>query len=208
MSGFKFRDLLPPGEAGKMAFKRALELRREQWDGDRWEYYYKGGADLILRHGAFWTGAPVPPEYEHLKGPMQQCFNNAWQAAKADPELRYVEGYYTLGNGAYVNHAWCITPDGQILDFTADASWVGGTDMHGLPVLPQESWTYWGVVIHTDLVTHHLEECEYWPPMMDRPAEERALHGATDSFGEPYDFSVNHDFPLLKVRYDPDRRTY
>jgi len=210
MTGFKFRDLIPPGEAGRMAFRRELERRVRDWDKPVYMYTYKGGADLLLQHGTFWKGAPIRDEYSHLIGAESECFSNAWRAA-SNSDLRYVEGYYSIGDGMFMPHGWCITPDGDIQDVTVTDDAVGMTLARSRMVIPpQEYWSYWGAVFHVDLVEDHVENHGWDLPLLDRPKAELELQG-TPRDGRPWeywDFTVNHDFPILQFPYDPDRRAY
>lgn len=209
MNEFKFRDLIPKGEGGKIAFEHELRRRVSEWKGG-FEYVYKGGADLLLQHGRFWTGEPLRDEYAHLLGQMSQCFVNSYHAA-AQSDMQYVEGYYSLGDGFFMPHAWCVTLDGGIQDMTVSDDWIGSPLRSGMTVPTQDHWSYWGVVFHTDLIEDHVDGHDWCLPMLDRPRAEMKLHGSpigVDRPGEVWDFEMNHDYPILKLVYDPDRREY
>lgn len=209
MTGFKFRDLIPPGEGGRMAFRRELERRVQEWN--RPGYRFKGGADLLLQHGQYWNGAPIRDEYAHLIGNESQCFTNSYGAA-IQSDLRYVEGYYSLGADFFMPHGWCVTPDGGIQDMTVTEESVGYMISRSRLTIPsQDHWSYWGVVFHTDLIEDHVDGHGWDLPMLDRPKAELALDGTpigVTSPGSVWDFQVNHDQPILKLPYDPDRRAY
>ena len=209
MSELKFRDLIPPGEGAKMAMRTELHRRVKEWKLPG--YHYDGGADLLLRHGTFFTGADLRPEYGHLRGIQSQCFASAWSAADQS-DLRLFEGYYQIGAGIFMPHAWCVAPDGVVQDVT-----VGGLDAVGMiqgnigtRISPLEQWAYWGVEIHPELYDHHVNDLQYDLPLLDRPKAELELQGQPIETmpGQVWDFTQNHDFPILKVPYDPDRRVY
>lgn len=69
---------------------------------------------------------------EHLRGPMGQCFQNAWKAVVlSEHELTYCEGYAWGIIPAL--HAWVMRPDGVILDPTW-AGQVAATSYYGVPL--------------------------------------------------------------------------
>ena len=52
-----------------------------------------------------------------------RCFGNACRLTRMFRELTYVEGYaysYSDIDEVEVKHAWCITPDGEVVDVTWD----------------------------------------------------------------------------------------
>jgi hypothetical protein len=56
--------------------------------------------------------------------PACHCWENARRMAALHPELRYVEGHLVIpradGLEPYLlEHAWCVAPDGAIIDATA-----------------------------------------------------------------------------------------
>jgi hypothetical protein len=71
--------VLKPGDGNRLAIRRELETRVQMWDKPG--YLYRGGADYILRHGAFYTGRVLPDQYAHLYGVANECFGNAAAAA-------------------------------------------------------------------------------------------------------------------------------
>jgi hypothetical protein len=65
-------------------------------------------------------------------GPPRQCFRNAVRLALRRPRLyTYVEGYaIDMWVGRYpVAHAWCIDPEGLVVDTT----WEEGAGYFGVP---------------------------------------------------------------------------
>ncbi len=199
--GLKLPD---PHERIEAFMRRDLEERVKRWvppEGST-GYLYRGSADLLLRHGRFYPGRTPPAQYEHLRGEQGQCFFGAMEAALADPTLRYVEGVYAPGYGFCAGHAWCVD-GGGVVELVHAASWEEGWRSAGtnLTYLPVEHWGYWGVVFHPELVMHHLETDGLHVPMLDRNPSE-IQHNRTG-----LDLTSGHDYPILKLPYDPDRRT-
>lgn len=95
-------------EARQQFFKKATGL------------VYNGPNDFFLREGEEFTPAPYDAERWGKKGPLKECFGNALDLALAFPdELAYVEGV-ALGDFLGVDHAWCVTEDGTVVDPTWD----------------------------------------------------------------------------------------
>lgn len=205
MSGFKFSDLIQPGEAGLMAFRRELERRRDAWS--RPGYFYRGGGDLLLQHGEQFHGRPIPDQYKHLQGQQGTCFRSALHGAQQDASLTYCEGYYAVGAMSFIPHAWCVTPGGEIVDLVVTDDWVGNLNSRSLlPIPPQERWSYWGVRFDTDLVTEHEDVIGLG--MLDRPAAEvEEVKNNPHATLDPSDVMNFHDWPILKVPYDAHRST-
>lgn len=73
---------------------------------------------VTLEHGREYDTAPLPPDV--TRGPAKQCFQNAINIAD-DDELVYTEGYVLRpGVPMLIHHAWCVTPDGTVVDPTLD----------------------------------------------------------------------------------------
>lgn len=193
-----FDTIASPAERQEKIIRKALELRRSQWSHDG--YLYQGAADLLLRHGKFYSGRRLPDQYVPLLGAESACFQNAMEACEADSSLRYVEGVYTTSHGHYTPHAWCIDPAGQLLEVTVP------TDpetlavlIHShtkLPYLGIEHWGYWGAEFDAGFVTAY---CEKYQPnnvgILDRPAQD-----AAEGLPEWRD-----EWPILRDPYDPTR---
>jgi hypothetical protein len=75
---------------------------------------YHGLHDFVLKNGRHWTPKILPAGMK--VGTPRACFVNAGNLALKNPELIYVEGYAT--GVIPVNHAWCVTPDGIVVDPT------------------------------------------------------------------------------------------
>lgn len=181
-----------------------LELRRSAGKtSGRWEeYQYDGVADLLLQHGQFYAGRQIPERYAHLMGEESMCFHNAAQAAMAEPSLRYCEGCYWTGQGYAMAHAWCVAPDGGMVEVTLPSDPETVAIMRtrvDLPFLTPEHWAYWGAIFTVELAREHMDR--FGQPMLDRsPAE---VLRAPDHI----DVSQPHPFPVLQLPYDPNRKS-
>jgi hypothetical protein len=72
-------------------------------------------ARYVQENGRSYAPAPLPARMR--RGPMKQCFANAFKAAKRAPKrYRYVEGFAT--NMIPVLHAWVVDADGNAYDPT------------------------------------------------------------------------------------------
>jgi hypothetical protein len=192
-------DTLKPGKGAELALRRELETRREKWE--RHGYFYRGAGDLLLQHGRFFTGRVLPDEYAHLRGPRALCFGNAMEAVQADPSLTYYEGVYSTGGGHFTTHGWCVAPDGGVVELTYPTDPEEHEEIvaqTGGAILPAEHWGYWGVPFAIELVDWHFHQPNHGLPMIDRSHR--------DGDHAPHlDVSELHDFPILKVPYDPAR---
>ncbi|WP_181786145.1 hypothetical protein [Streptomyces phytophilus] len=72
---------------------------------------------LLLAHGRLFTHKPRPADVQKL--PDRDCYYNAAKIARAhrDHGLVYAEGYATT-NAFPLPHAWCVRPDGVVVDPT------------------------------------------------------------------------------------------
>jgi len=196
-----FDSLPKPADRNRQALRADLELRRDRWDNPT-PYVYRGGADLVLRHGQFYAGRVLPDAYEHLVGAESECFTNALLAATADPSLAYCEGYFWSGQGHALTHAWCVGPDGGVVEVTIPTVDVDRY-VHEtlLPYLPVAGWAYWGVTFTVELATAFND----WRglPMLDRSEREIAWGAA---HAPHLDMTPDEDYPILAVPYDPQRK--
>jgi hypothetical protein len=76
----------------------------------RWKHPY----DLVLDQGQEYTEIAPRPKGARW-GIPKACYWNAYRYAMRYPELRYCEGY---ASSIYFSHAWCLTPDGRVIDPT------------------------------------------------------------------------------------------
>lgn len=194
-----------PAERNEIVLRRDLELRRDGGPAGRWDgYAYRGSADLLLQHGRFQPGRRLPERWQHHFGQPSQCYINALLAAEDNPELTYCEGVYWTGQSHGRSHAWCLDPDGELVEVTFptdEATLAVARSRYNLPYLPPERWGYWGVTFAAELVQEHLDRLDSLP-MFDRPLGELA----DPDMPEWLDMSEPHDYPILKVPYDPNRR--
>lgn len=195
-----FKD---PAEANILAMKRELAQRRENWT--RSGYLYHGGGDFLLRHGAFYSGRQLPDRYAHLFGEPNACFWNALEVAKAHPELRYCEGVYAA-HGAFTPHAWCVAPDGGVVEVTwptrpEHGSEYGRDVTMKMPLVAAERMAYCGVFFRWELIEWFSETYG------ELCLLDRAGYDAQEMVERGFDATQTHDNPILKVPFDPDRVT-
>lgn len=183
-----------------IALKRDLEVRASRWT--RPGYHYQGSADLFLKHGTFFTGRQLPDKYVGDVGNEGECFSNALAAAKKYPELRYFEGVYS-SHGAFTSHAWCVDQDDQMVELTWPTSEDRREiyrDRSGMGIIHPERMAYVGVELQPELIDWfgdtYGEMCLFDRPPSDAEAAIEAPH---------LDMTQDHDFPILKVPYDPAR---
>jgi hypothetical protein len=182
-----------------VALKRELELRRERWD--RPGYFYRGVGDLMLQHGTFFVGRELPDRWMSHLGTPNECFLNALAAAQAEPDLRYFEGLYAA-HGNYTPHAWCVDPDGGVVEVTWPTHNIERYhDVNGIPLLPPDRIAYVGVELHPELVEWFMETYQ------EACLFDRAQYDTDYGRAIGLDMEQDHDFPILKVPYDKDRRT-
>lgn len=110
---------------------------------------YKGGEDLVKRHGKQFTAQPLPEEYGLMEA--KNCYNNAFILAAANPELTYVEGYAYSGI-LPIHHAWVVDAEGRVIDPT----WID-------PV----NCTYFGVGFKTAHLRKLVNKRGFNPTMFD-----------------------------------------
>jgi hypothetical protein len=80
---------------------------------------------LALEFGREWPHSEPAPRL----GQRGRCFANAMQHARINDWV-YVEGWACTGGlGLALEHAWCLRPDGTIMDPT----WDDGHDYFGIP---------------------------------------------------------------------------
>lgn len=210
MSGFLGGiDLGTPGRRNEPIIRRELELRRTRKPRSGWGKVYLNGADLLLKHGRFYPGRPLPEQYEHLRGEFGRCYWNAAEAAEADPSLRYCEGVTTSGAGRFLSHAWCLDPDDGVLDFTWLYAPHAISAQTNLAIPPPQHWGYFGVVLQPDLVLSG----DYDMPLLGRDVLNEMTRGSQElpdgrlMTPTGIDVTPPDRLPLLDVTYNPSRTT-
>ncbi|MFI8459087.1 hypothetical protein [Kitasatospora sp. NPDC085464] len=124
-------------------------------------FRWQNVAELVLAQGRLHTPAPLPGHIDLLQ--PRRCFlNSAWTAA--EHHLLYVEGWAVpAGFNLQLEHAWCVTPDGTVVDPTWE---VPGTAYFGVPILDRDLWpglagceaTLFDIDYMTDLLHDGLPE--------------------------------------------------
>ena len=77
--------------------------------------YYRAVPSLILEHGRAWYIGERT--FAGRRATRKQCYMNSYAFADRNPRMIYVEGWCWKENN-YFEHAWCIDPDGQVIDPT------------------------------------------------------------------------------------------
>jgi hypothetical protein len=99
--------------------RRDLEMRRVAWGDNNIPIRF------LLTHGRDY--AIGPETFSGPRGEVHGCFKNAAHLALANESLTYVEGtVYCYGIG--IDHAWCATADGVVIDPTLEADKDGKLD--------------------------------------------------------------------------------
>jgi len=96
-----------------LAVEKAV-FAREQGTSQDWPF---GSIEhFVLAHGRLAKGwRPLPRGFAY--GPLNLCFENSLRTV-LDCNLGYVEGFVLRGNGIPVQHAWNVSPDGEVVDVT------------------------------------------------------------------------------------------
>lgn len=103
----------------RSSLTQCLPLMVAHWKTARWEtpiseWRYPHPYALVLDQGAEYTEIAPKPKGARW-GQPKQCYWNAYRYATRYPELRYCEGYALP---IHISHAWCLTPDGRVVDPT------------------------------------------------------------------------------------------
>jgi hypothetical protein len=97
-------------------------------------------SEFVLREGRQWPVGPLT--FVNQRSTPQSCFMNAARLALAHDYLTYVEGYAM--SVMPMRHAWCVRPDGVVMDPTWRPSAV---ITHG---------DYWGVAFSDEYLNRCL----------------------------------------------------
>jgi len=90
-------------------------------NGLPWSY------QIVLERGYQWKNS----EYRK-QGRKGECFKNAYQMARENG-WHYCEGWAISNNLIPLEHAWCVTPEGVVIDPT----WENGHDYFGVIFDPE-----------------------------------------------------------------------
>lgn len=91
-------------------------------------------ADLIAKYGYVFTPTPFSASGCVPRRP-RNCYGNAADLALHREDLTYCEGYAVRGEitRVPVEHAWCVTDDGHVVDTTWHDDDVTGWEYRGIP---------------------------------------------------------------------------
>lgn len=112
---------------------------------------YLGVEDFLLQHGRTWTRPKTPP-LQVVRGLPKNCYNNAMLLALSHRTLTYVEGYARSGV-LPVHHAWCVTPEGLVVDNTWN--------------FDRDEEEYFGVAFTTEALKAIVDTRLYNPTFLD-----------------------------------------
>lgn len=189
-AGAGLQALFTPAPDPREALLAALQARR--WPHRPRGFAYRGGADLLLQHGQFYAGRRTPDRYAAHRGPGGCCYRTAATAALAMPGLRYCEGYYVIGRAA-IAHAWCLDARGRVVELSPHGE---HADKH---------WGYWGCVFSPQLALDYMASIgAHSASLLDSAADG---HDVTLPPGLTSAIDDRDDWPILRVPYDPERRT-
>ncbi|MFD7661319.1 hypothetical protein [Streptomyces sp. NPDC059788] len=103
-------------EEGAIGYLRQLaQLSQDNYRTEGWAYPTQ--YHLLLQHGRRFRPAPLPDHVAPM--PNRQCYMNAARYAEDHPEeqLLYAEGFARMRRmDLDPTHAWCVRPDGTVLD--------------------------------------------------------------------------------------------
>lgn len=108
-------------------------------------------------------------EHGFKRGEQGACYRNAFQLAHENPELTYCEGRALSGGIVPMGHAWCIDPEGRVIDNT----WRG----------PETD--YFGVAFRTDWMAMWLLKRGHYGVMGDFFPSELLDMDPADYLAEP-----------------------
>ena len=92
--------------------------------------------DHFLERGRFYEPQRLPKGFR--RGKPHQCYGNSFDLAVRTKGLAYCEGYVLIplgGRAAEVEHAWCVTDEGRVVDVTLRQA---GLAYFGIPYTPEE----------------------------------------------------------------------
>ncbi|WP_331759145.1 hypothetical protein [Streptomyces anulatus] len=97
--------------------RQMARLSEVGYNTGRWVYPTE--YHFLLARGRRFTPAPPPADVEGMKPKL--CYSNAAQYVRQHQHtgLLYAEGYALPAQGVVpVGHAWCVRPDGAVIDPT------------------------------------------------------------------------------------------
>lgn len=107
--------VVPTREAQNRAIRLIARYAHKdlEWDNE-FRLNCKPFHPLILKHGKPWYIGEHT--FSGRRASRKQCYMNSFLLVQDNPSLTYVEGW--CWSGFLVPHAWCIDPDGQVIDPT------------------------------------------------------------------------------------------
>ena len=145
----------------------ALAQLREMHDFPGGTLRFPGMDALVAEYGQSWQSVSWKSwrgrGYRRMK--VKGCFRNAFDHSERHEELTYVEG---LADAGYlpIHHAWCITPEGQVVDPTWRES------NHSMPVT---DWEYFGIPLESSFIWSVLAQKHTYGVLDHLPLYEEGL---------------------------------
>ena len=91
---------------------------------------YRSVGHFVLENGRPWIPKKKPTEFKWRE--LKNCFGNATLLSMENDELAYCEGF-AMHEYFPLLHAWCLTPDGEVIDTT----WRHlGVEYYGIAIKP------------------------------------------------------------------------
>lgn len=100
---------------GLKNYLRQMVNFRRQFDSQFPDLPYNCMEDFVLQEGREFIAAKRPKGVRKQRDKL--CYQNSLHLMLSNLELIYVEGY-AIHLGIPVHHAWCVTPDGVVVDPT------------------------------------------------------------------------------------------
>lgn len=117
-------------------------------------HFYCGIEHLVFDAGTYYRPRRLPERFRSRQ--LGQCYQNAYLVAKQNRDIRYVEGFATIGDGHMpTEHAWNLDKDNRVVDTTWEKLWGDKNE-------PDNPKGYYGIVIPTDILTMIISIKHYY----------------------------------------------
>jgi hypothetical protein len=111
--------------------------------------------DFFRQRGRFFQTQPLSKGYRRRS---KQCYYNSFKLAISREGLIYCEGFVVLdlgkGTAADIEHGWCVTTDGKVIDVTLAKP---GLSYFGVTFSPEELADIDSVPLIASIIEKQLE---------------------------------------------------